>query len=179
MSARKMIFDETELNQHIATRTVEITWQSDITIDNTFKYYESKNELRITSFGRNFEYLNEERTGSLFILSRESERIYSAYILSESDDIDDFLSEYNMSPSETNRLINKTGLCDEGLIESYVKEMQRSLPPTKEMSSIAREICKKAHLRVDCKKNPDSTLLSWINEEYKLYRVAELSLIHI
>lgn len=174
ISAKKMIFDEMEMKQHIAKRTVKVTWQNDITIDNTFTYYESKKELRITCFGKKFEYLDEKETGSLFILARESEDTYFAYILSESDDIDDFLSEYNLSPSETNKLINKPELCDEdSLIASYVKEMQGSFPSTKEMSSIAREICKKIYPNIDCKKKPDSTLLLWINEEYKLYRAAE------
>ena len=47
-------------------RTVKICWQGEFETESRFKYYGcgTRNEYRITHFGRNFPYLREEYTGS-------------------------------------------------------------------------------------------------------------------
>lgn len=64
-SAVQMMFSEQELTQcGISKRTVKIRWQDDFITESSFTYYESKNELRITRFGRGFPFLKPEQTGA-------------------------------------------------------------------------------------------------------------------
>lgn len=56
-SAVDMMFSKQELAMEgIPKRTVKIRWQDDSITDSSFTYYESKNELRITRFGRGFPF---------------------------------------------------------------------------------------------------------------------------
>ena len=55
--ARAMLFSDSQELSGIVKRTVKIKWMEDIETDSVFTYYQSKNELRITSFGRGFPYL--------------------------------------------------------------------------------------------------------------------------
>ena len=65
-SAMGMMFRQ-DTDEHIMKRTVEISWQNDLQTHSCFTYYSSKNELRITKFGRDFPLLSPEQTGSLFV----------------------------------------------------------------------------------------------------------------
>ena len=57
-SAVRMLFTIQELEQAgIPKRTVKIKWQDDFETESSFTYYESKNELRNTRFGRGFHFL--------------------------------------------------------------------------------------------------------------------------
>lgn len=72
-SAVSMLFSAGQMQQDcILKRTVKIKWQNDFNTESCFTYYESKNELRITRFGRGFPFLIPEQTGALFVLSRQS-----------------------------------------------------------------------------------------------------------
>ena len=66
-AATDMLFAQNVENESILKRTVEIRWQNNLLTQSCFTYYSSKNELRITKFGRNFPFLNPEQTGSLFV----------------------------------------------------------------------------------------------------------------
>ncbi len=55
-TAKDMLYTEQELKEnHILKKTGTIKWQDDFTTGCTFTWYESKNELRLTGFGRGFE----------------------------------------------------------------------------------------------------------------------------
>ena len=87
---------------------VKISWQDGRTTDTRFIYYGkgTRNEYRITNFGRGFEFLNHEYTGALFVLVKDTEEDYQGYVLNSDDEINQFLEAYNISPTETNNLIN-------------------------------------------------------------------------
>ena len=57
----------------------------------TFTWYSSKNEIRITGFGRGFSLLNPEKTGSLFVMTKIGSEEYSGFIFDTDDDIQGFL----------------------------------------------------------------------------------------
>lgn len=88
-------------------RTVYITWPNGRISDCHFKYYESKNEFRITNFGKNFDYLTPKSFGGLFILSMVDYENYEGYFLFEEKEIQEFLNEFNLSKNQDNRLIPK------------------------------------------------------------------------
>ena len=57
-SAKGMLFTNQELQEnHILKKDVRVKWQDDFYTESCFTWYESKNELRITRFGRGFPLL--------------------------------------------------------------------------------------------------------------------------
>lgn len=56
-------------------RWVKITWQEMVQTETRFIYYGkgSRNEYRITNFGRNFPFLVPEYTGALFVFVKVSQ----------------------------------------------------------------------------------------------------------
>ena len=99
--AKEMMFAQDLENENILKRTVGIQWQNDIRTQSSFTYYSSKNELRITKFGRNFPFLNPEQTGALFVFTRQDTDQYSAFFLETEEDIEQFLSTFGIGPTET------------------------------------------------------------------------------
>ena len=66
VKAMPMMFSMEEVeSSHILERTVKVQWpQIGKELENRFKWYESKKELRITTFGRGFELKKPEHTGA-------------------------------------------------------------------------------------------------------------------
>ena len=60
MTAKEILFTDSFENEYIKKRLVKINWDDQLTTNSTFTWYKSKNELRITRFGRGFELLNPE-----------------------------------------------------------------------------------------------------------------------
>ena len=74
-TAMEMLFSREQLEQDgIPKRTVKIKWQNDFETESCFTYYASKNELRITRFGRGFPFLHINQTGSLFVFYKTGRR---------------------------------------------------------------------------------------------------------
>ena len=72
-SAMEMLFSREQPDQSgIPERTVKIKWQNDFETESCFTYYASKNELRITRFGRGFPFLHTNQTCSLFVLTKQT-----------------------------------------------------------------------------------------------------------
>lgn len=178
-SAKDMLYTEQELSEnHILKKTGKIKWQSDYTTDCTFTWYESKNELRITGFGRGFDLLRPEYTGALFILIKDTEEDYQGYLLNTDESIQDFLEAFGLTPAETNRPIELESINPEirerQAIDAFIGGLKTDFPSSYEMSLAARLIQYKVflnrHLTVD---DPDTMLLKWTEEEYRLFRALE------
>ena len=88
---------------------IKIKWQDGYVTDSRIVYYGTgtRNESRITRFGRGFEWLREEHVGDLLVVAQQYQENYDAWVLSTEDDIDGFLSYYNLSPEDTNKVIQK------------------------------------------------------------------------
>ncbi len=86
---------------------MKISWQDDFETESCFTYYESKNELRITWFGREFPFLRPEQTGALFVFTQQTKVNCSGYFLEIDEEIEEFLDNFGISPTETNSLIGK------------------------------------------------------------------------
>ena len=88
-SAELMLFSPQELKSGgIIKRSVKIKWQDDFVTESSFTYYESKNELRITRFGRGFHFLKPERTGTMFVFTQQSKEDYSGFFLETEEEIE-------------------------------------------------------------------------------------------
>ena len=177
MSAAGMLFSQPP-DGGILKRRVEIRWQDDIVTESCFTYYSSKNELRVTRFGRGFPYLRPELTGALFVLTRQDEDAYSAYILERDDDMEQFLNAFNISATETNRLIDSGRALPESLekllTDEFIAGLTADFPSSEEMSAAARRIQNRVYGHGEyVRTNPDRKIIDWTDAEYRLFRAVE------
>lgn len=177
--AVEMMFSRQELEQEgILKRTVKIKWQDDFETESSFTYYESKNELRITRFGRGFPFLKPEQTGALFVFTKQTNIDYSGYFLETDEEIEEFLDTFGISPTETNSLIDVKKVSAETqeklAIQEFISSLEVDFPASDVMSAAARAIEEKAydHKEYIC-SNPDEKIISWTNMEYTLFRALE------
>jgi type II restriction enzyme len=177
-SAQTMLFSQSLESETILKRTVEIQWQNDVRTQSSFTYYSSKNELRITKFGRDFPFLNPEQTGALFVFTRQSEDQYSAFFLETEEDIEQFLTAFGLAPTETNRMIEAGSALQETqeqiAIQEFIRTLTVDFPLSDVMSAAAREIQNKVYDHLEyIRTNPDRKIIEWTNTEYVLFRAIE------
>lgn len=177
-SAKNMLFLEDLCNNDILKRTVKINWQNDFCTESNFTYYSSKNELRITKFGRGFPFLRPEQTGALFVLTKQNEDQYSGFFLETEDDMEQFLSAFGISSTETNRLIDARRIVPETqeqvAIQEFISSLAVDFPSSEEMSAAARQIQNCVYNRLeDIRTNPDRKMIEWTKTEYALFRAIE------
>lgn len=162
-------------------KLVKICWQDDFTTDSRFIYYGqgTRNEYRITRFGKNFPFFEENNVGDLLVISQQNDDYYKAYVLQTDQDIDDFFAYFNLSPEMTNQLIDvKQAYSPEEQLNTSIQDLcalYNDFPETKHMAQLAREIYNKAHKINDAEicNDPDLQLLKWIDTEYRLFRSFE------
>ena len=178
-SAVEMMFSTQELAQTgIPKRTIKIRWQDDFETESCFTYYESKNELRITRFGRGFPFLKPEQTGALFVFTKQTDADYSGYFLETDDEIEEFLDTFGISPTETNSLIDIQRVSAETQeklsIQEFINSLDVDFPASDVMSVAARAIEEKTYDHIEyIRLNPDEKIISWTNMEYTLFRALE------
>ena len=177
-SAKDMMFTQALENENILKRTVEIQWQNDLRTESSFTYYSSKNELRITKFGRSFPFLNPEQTGALFVFTRQSADQYSAFFLETEDDIEQFLSAFGIGPTETNHMIDTSAVLPETqeriAIQEFIDTLTVDFPLSDVMSAAARDIQNRVYNHLEyIRTNPDRKIIEWTNTEYALFRAIE------
>ena len=166
-------------------RMVKIAWQDGKVTDSRFIYYGcgTRNEYRITRFGRGFEFLRPEYTGSLFVLVKYSEEDYQAFVLDNADLIDQFLDAFGMSPAQTNNLIDTGSMQLEtkeaAAIDRFITSLgpDAKFPETRVMAKVARQIQGEVFDHDEyIQTNPDRKLLDWTDEEYRLFKAVEHAL---
>lgn len=160
---------------------VTIKWQNDFETNSTFTYYGAKkNEFRLTNFGRNFPFREENNVGDLFILCKQGSDYYEAFILSGDEEIDDFFAAFNISSNESNGIIpkqfqqsaeDKLTLC----FSEYLKSVVAKFPPTIDLAINARNCYNKTYGITPqiIKANSDRELLNWIGAEFQLFKIIE------
>ena len=180
-TARDILYTEEDLKQnYILKKNGRIKWQDDFITSCTFTWYASKNELRMTGFGRGFDLLRPEYTGALFVMIKESEEDYQGFLFNTDEDIQEFLDSFGLTPAETNRPIelNKVNpeLLEKQAMELFISGLRGEFPSSSEMSSAARMIHYQMVAGMENNNIPlDLLLLQWIEEEYRLFRAIEHS----
>lgn len=178
ISARELLFTERLENENILKRFVKIRWQNDLVTESAFTYYSSKGELRITRFGRDFPFLKPDQTGALFVFTKQSIDDYSGYFLETDEEINEFLNTFNLSPVDTNRIIDTKEISveakEKSVIQEYIESFNEDFPASEIMSLSARSIYNKVYgNEKDIMRNPDKMILEWTNVEYTLFRSLE------
>ncbi|MCW3490229.1 type II restriction endonuclease [Dethiobacter alkaliphilus] len=175
-NAYEIMFDTPGEKGQNKDRYIEIRWQNDFTTKSRFIYYgqKTRNEYRITRFGRGFPFLSDSHIGDLFILVQAEPDYYLGYLLSSDDEIDSFLEFFGMSPSDTNRFIkNNSTVENEGhLFSRYISNLEVDFPETKDLAEVARKIYYKVYDRKKAEEI-DDLLLNWLEMEYSLFRAIE------
>lgn len=178
-SASQMLFTEQELRDNrILKKDVQVKWQLDFITESVFTWYQSKNELRLTKFGRGFPLLRPEYTGALFVLAKDSEREFEAFILNTESDIQQFLDAFGLTPVETNRLIElekaSPQIVQRLAFDSFISNLNVEFPTSEDMAAAARCIWAQVHQNPNlAQENPDQILLEWTKEEYRLFKALE------
>ncbi len=166
-------------------RFVKIAWQDGTVTNSRFIYYGcgTRNEYRITRFGRGFEFLRPEYTGSLFVLVKYSDEDYQAFVLDNADLIDQFLDAFGMSPAQTNNLIDTGSIQFEtkeaAAIERFITSLgpDAKFPETKVMAKVARQIQGEVYDHEEyIHTDPDKKLVDWTIEEYRVFKAVEHAL---
>ncbi|MDR0928507.1 MAG: type II restriction endonuclease [Oscillospiraceae bacterium] len=179
-SAIAILFDEAGRKGENTDRFVKIWWQDSFETDSRFIYYGTgtRNEYRITRFGRDFPYLRPEHTGDLFVLVRYNSETYEGFILETEEDINAFLDAFALSPTDTGTLIQTENMPLETRLElafaDFIQSLANVFPASACMSGKARDIY---HDIYDHKENilhkPDDQLIHWMDTEYRLFRKLE------
>ena len=176
-TAKDMLYTEKELKEnHILKKTGKIKWQDDFSTNCIFTWYESKNELRMTGFGRGFELLRPEYTGALFVMIKESGESFLGFMFNTEEDIEEFIDSFGMTPAETNRPIafDSIELTEKQAIDTFIGELKVDFPSSVEISTAARQIQYQVYRnRYLVATDPDTMLLRWTEEEYRLFRAIE------
>jgi hypothetical protein len=181
-NAWPLMFDRAGEKGENLDRIIKILWQNDIITESRFIYYGigTRNEYRLTRFGKGFPFLEDDNVGDLMVLCRIEGDNYHGFVLSADDDIEDFFAAFNISPEQTNRLIEKTVTYNpEDELKSYFIDFvndRSSFPTTELMSQYARESYLSAFNINDeiISLRPDEQLLKWIDAEYELFKAFEI-----
>jgi len=169
-----ILFDEPGKKGLNKEKFVDIHWMDGQTTQSRFIYYGqgTRSEYRITRFGRGFPYLRPEYIGSLFVLTENQDETYSAFVLDQEEDIQDFLDSIGISSTETNGLIEFKGNPSDSLYDEIMRTISGyvDFPDSRTMSKTAREIFKSVHPDAI---SPDDEIVDWTDVEFKLYRALE------
>lgn len=175
-----ILFDKRFEKGNNHEKWVKISWQDGKVTDTRFIYYGkgTRNEYRITNFGRGFEFLSHEYTGALFVLIQNTEVDYQGYVLNTDEEINQFLDAFNISPTETNNLINinnrDVDILEKEQFYNFIVMLDVDFPTSEAVSAKAREIENIVYNHLEyIIYNPDQKLLDWYNMEFKLFRAIE------
>lgn len=175
-----ILFDEPGVKGQNKEKWVKVKWQDDFETDTRFIYYGqgTRNEYRITNFGKGFPFLRAEYTGALFVITKIDNENYKGYVLNTEDEINEFLSAFGLTPAETNRLIELSrtdaSLREQAAIDRFISGLTVDFPSSDVMSSAARAISYAAVLnKAITMTDPDKAILQWTDQEYKLFRALE------
>lgn len=163
-----------------AEKFVTIKWQDEFETTSRFIYYGTKtrNEYRLTRFGRGFPFLKDDIIGSLLVLAKQSDTYYKAYVLETEEEIENYLAFFGISPDKANGLISEltaTPVDLQSLIDAYVRSLSGEFPTTKTLATKAREIffAVSGRSERDAVSDPDSLITGWVDVEYALFKAVE------
>lgn len=162
-------------------RRVRIKWQDDFETDSRAVYYGvgTRNEYRLTRFGRGFEFLQPDYVGSLLVMTRRADEEFRAYILADQDDIEDFMATFNLDVTVGNQVIGKDrATCPDRIIaDEFARfvEGHDTFPDTTEMADFARQCVSAAHQYSPqtIVQKADTVILRWVAAEYQLFSLME------
>lgn len=160
----------------------EIIWEDGFVTRSRFIYYGrgTRDEYRVTNFGREFDYSARIETGNLFVLIRNSPDYsnFSAFVLKDEESMEEFLAAFSLSPVDAGRIIHiksdKKELNEETEFFKFASTLDKEFPSTFFMSQQSRIIFDKLYNKeFEVRKNPDKRIIEWTDIEYRLFRYIE------
>lgn len=178
----KLFFNKPGEKGQNKDKFITIKWQDDFETTSRFIYYGvgTRNEYRLTRFGRGFPFLQDENIGDLLIISKKSEDYYEAFVLQSDEEIEDFFAELNISTTDTNGIIPEQfeQEAEDILLKcfnAYINSVKIDFPPTVDLAANARN-CYLGAYKINpnaIRKNPDKQILDWIDAEFQLFKAFE------
>lgn len=177
-----LFFDTPGEKEKNKDKFVTINWQGDFETTSRFIYYGAgtRNEYRLTRFGKNFPFLHDENIGDLLVIVKKHEAYYEAFVLSTDEDIDDFFAALNLSSTDTNGIIPKQfeQTAEDKLLNCFVlflKSLAVEFPTTINLATNARSCYIGAYgiTKELIQSNPDRELLKWVDSEFQLFKAIE------
>ena len=182
--AARILFDCKLEKGTIEDKWFDLSWPNGVITRSRYVFYgqKTRDEGRITNFGRDFEYMQDDYLGSFIIISRRYDNSYVASILSTEEDINDFISQYNIP------INSKSYLFINGDLERQINPAEKlkrllldviknydNFPETTLMSKYARDCYNLAYHLTDkgISEEPDKTLMKWIETESNLFYLLE------
>ena len=180
--AARLLFDQLGQRGSNMEKFVDIEWQNNFITKSRFIYYGvgTRNEYRITRFGKDFPFLQDEYIGSLLVISKCNYDYYKAFVLVKDEEIEAFFDHFNLSPTESNKLIN-TQTDIKGREKVLLKCLSKHvaaldyIPETKLMAQLARDCYNKVeNVNITKIRNyPDKIILGWLDSEFTLFKALE------
>lgn len=180
----RLFFDTPGEKGQNKDKFLTIRWQNDFATQSRFIYYGvgTRNEYRLTRFGRNFPFLKDDNIGDLLVITKHPDDFYEAFVLQTDQDIEDFFAELNISPADTNGIIPNQfqELADDVLLNCfnvYINSVVSDFPTTIDLATNARN-CYLAAYKISpraIKLRPDTELLKWLDAEFQLFKAFENS----
>lgn len=180
--AWQLFFESPGTKGKNSEKWITIKWQNDFETESRFIYYGvgTRNEYRLTRFGRGFPFLSDDNVGDLLVICRKSQDYYEAFVIQRDEEIEMFFASLNLTINDTNKIIPKTGLLlpEDRMFKcfsDYIKSLKVDFPPALELSNNARQCFNSAYdiTQTDILNNPDKNLLSWLNAEFQLFKIIE------
>jgi type II restriction enzyme len=177
-----LLFAEEGVKGSNKDKFVKIKWQDDFETDSRFIYYGvgTRNEYRLTRFGKGFPFLQDDNIGDLLIISKKSDTDYEAFVLQSDEDIESFFSAVNISSNDTNGLIPKQfeQTAEDALLQcfnAFLNSVEVDFPPTFDLATSARNCYFGAYKKTvaSIQANPDREILNWLDAEFQLFKIFE------
>lgn len=177
----KVFFDDPGIKGTTVKKEVEIKWQNDFITHSVATYYgeKTRNEYRLTKYGKDFEFLKDDYIGSLLIMARTKDCEYNGYVLNDQDNIENFMYTFNLDITKGNQFIYKSNYIEpekqvSNELDLFVN-LHSDFPDTKAMASFIRDCVINANKYTpqNIVDNADSILIKWIETEYLLFKKLE------
>jgi len=167
---------------------VRIFWQSERYTDSVVTWYgkgkpdKPRSEYRLTCFGRDFPYLNEDMVGDLLVLIPQDVHNFIAYVIDLPDDIDDVQAALGVETIGTWAVYDTSQrprlLTEDDCIDQQFRRFAEGLsafPSAHEFSEMARTAML-ACAKDFGKRTPDDRLMLLLQTESRLFRLVERQL---
>lgn len=180
--AWSLFFDKPGEKGTNSDKIVTIKWQNDFVTESRFIYYGvgTRNEYRLTRFGKGFPFLSDDNVGDLLILCRKSDTDYEGFVLQKDEEIEEFFAALNITINDTNKIIPKIFQVspEDKMYQcfiTYLKSLKIDFPTTSDLSGNARRCFNNAFdsgLKL-LTSDPDTRLLNWLDAEFQLFKTIE------
>jgi type II restriction enzyme len=163
---------------------VRIFWQCDRYTDSIVTYYgrKSRDEYRLTCFGKAFPYLQEDMVGDLLLLIPQDLHNWLAYVIDEGPDIDDVQAALGVEIIEGWGVYDIDAklepLAEDACIDKRFRAFAEPLaafPTGASFSTAARDALLQC-VRTFANRSPDDKLLDLMKQEYRLFKLVERQL---